>query len=152
VKEGFEDIRRARVLSDVNRCLDNGAIAFCFFVDADLAHIGWIALTKQAKDCFDDLPYSVNFANKQACTGGTVTLPKYEGNRFMQYGYYKRLEYLREKGYLTFRNAVLINNKASQKVHGKFTPTIYAKLYYLRILHWQWWKETPFNPIRLECK
>ena len=141
VKEGFEDIRKVLVFVNVASCLDNGAIAFCFFVGTELAHIGWIALTEQAKNCFDNLPYHVNFTSKQACTGGTVTVPKYQGNGFMQYGYYQRFEYLRERGYTTTRNAVSSNNLISHKAHAKFAPTIYGKAYYIKILWRKWWKE-----------
>lgn len=141
VGEGFDDIRKAQVIVNVKKCLDKGGIAFCFFVGKELAHIGWLAFTENAKRCFDKLPYSVNFNLKQACSGGTVTITKYEGNGFMKYGYYKRFEYCRERGYTTTRNAVAINNIAAQKAHGKFAPTIYAKAYYVQILCWQFWKE-----------
>lgn len=141
VREGFQDIRKAPVIVDVTKCLDNGAIACCFFVGTELAHINWIALTGKAKNSFDIIPYAVNFSAKQACVGGTVTVAKYEGNGFMQYGHYQRLEYLRQRGYTTTRNAVAINNEASQRVYSKFSPKIYAKGYYVQILHWQIWRE-----------
>ena len=76
VKDGFEDIRQAPAWVNVEKCLDNGALAFCFFVDRELAHIGWVGLSEKAKNCFDGLPYHVDFS-RQACTGGTVTMPKY---------------------------------------------------------------------------
>lgn len=44
------NIRHARL------SLDKGAIAFCFFVDGELAHIGWVALSKEAKNTFDHTP------------------------------------------------------------------------------------------------
>ena len=145
VKEGIEDIRRTSVMVNVRKCLDGGAIAFCFFVGQELAHIGWIALSKEAKNCFDILPYRVYFSNRQACTGGTVTLPKYRGKGFMQYGYYKRFQFLQDNGYSTSRNAVERNNKAAQRAHQKFDPKIYAKARYLKFVFLRLWKEVPLD-------
>jgi len=141
-REGFEDIRKCPVLVNVRTCLNKGAIAFCFFIGKELAHIGWIAMDEGAKNTFDNYPYHVDFSNGQACTGGTVTLPKYRGNGFMVYGYFKRLEYLWIKGYKTSRNAVNRDNKVSQKVHAKFNPRILARARYLKIAGLTFWKET----------
>ena len=144
-EEGFEDIRLLPVLVNVRKCLDSGAIAFCFFAGRELAQIGWVALDKEAKNCFDILPYQVDFSNKQACTGGTVTMPKYRGNGFMRYGYYKRFQFLLEKGYSTSRNVVERGNIASQKAHQKFNPRKYARGCYLKVLFLRFWKESPLD-------
>ena len=85
--------------------------------------------------------YTIDFVSKQACVGGTVTLPKYRGNGFMQYGHYQRLEYLRERGYTISRNAVEVNYAASRRVYSKFSLKIYAKVYYVQILRWQIYRE-----------
>ena len=42
---------------NAKRRLDKGAVAFCFFVGQELAHIGWVAKTEEAKNTFDSLPY-----------------------------------------------------------------------------------------------
>jgi hypothetical protein len=125
--------------------LDIGAIALCIFVQRELAHIGWIALTEEAKPYVDDWPYKVDFANKEACTGATLTIPKYRGYGFMEYGYYERFEFLRQMGVVKSRNSVGITNTVSNHVHAKFGPRIYAKARYLRILGLESWKETPLN-------
>ena len=122
-----------------------GGIAFCVFVGPDLAHIGWVAMTEEARRAADNLPYRVDFGNGQACTGGTVTTPKYRGKGLMAYGYFKRLQFLSEKGVRTSRNAVDTSNIASQKVHAKFNPEIYARGHYLKILWWRSWKEKPLT-------
>ena len=83
---------------NARRGLDKGALAFCIFVERELAHIGWVAMTEEAKNTFDSLPYQVDFSNKEACTGGTVTIPKYGGKGLMVYGYFKRLQFLKERG------------------------------------------------------
>jgi hypothetical protein len=127
------------------RCLDKGAVAFLVFVGPELAHIGWMAMTEEAKNTFDWLPYRVDFSNNQACTGGTYTIPKYRGKGLMTYGYYRRFKYLGERGIKTSRNAILVNNVASQKVHAKFEPKISAKARYLKVLWFKYWKEKPLT-------
>jgi hypothetical protein len=130
---------------NTRRGLDKGAVAFCVFVGRELAHIGWVAMTREAKNTFDPLPYHVDFSNGEACTGGTVTLPKYRGNGLMAYGYFQRFRFLRERGILISRNAVARNNVISQRVHAKFNPEIHAKASYLKILLWKYWKEVPIT-------
>jgi len=125
--------------------LAKGGIAFCIFVGPELAHIGWVAMTEEARRGVDALPYHVDFGNGQACTGGTVTTPKYRGKGLMTYGYWRRFQYIGEKGVRISRNAVDTSNVASQKVHAKFNPEIYARARYLKILRWKSWKEKPLT-------
>ena len=139
-RSGFE-CRTYSVYS--RKRLDKGAIAFCFFAGKELAHIGWVALSKEAKNTFDPHPYRVDFANGEACTGGSLTIPKFERRGLMRFGYYKRLEYLRQLGMKRSVNVVNINNIASQKAQAVFKPEIRARAFYLKILWWQVWSETP---------
>lgn len=127
------------------RGLEKGAVAFCFFTDGKLAHTGQVAMSQEAKNTFDSLPYRVDFAHRQACTGGTWTNPRHRGKGLMVYGYFKRFEFLREKGFSSSRNAVDVGNIASHKVHAKFGYKIYAKAHYLKILGRVYWRETPIN-------
>ena len=116
------------------RRLQNGAIAICVFVDGEAAHIGWVALSEEAKKTLDAQRYKVNFANNEASTGGNETVPKFQGKGLMTYGYYLRFEFLRERGIKVSRNAVEKGNMASQKVHSKFGPKIYAEAHSLEVL------------------
>ncbi len=150
VAEGLEDFRSVFVFSP--RSLEKrGAIAFCVYVESELAHIGWIALDEDAKSCIDVLPYSVAFGEGQVCTGGTRTVPKYRGRGLMAYGYYERLEYLRERGYVSSRNAVEVTNVASQKAHARFAPTVYGVGRYRKLLRWSRWKEESLAASGLEA-
>jgi len=128
---------------NARRCLDKGAIAFCIFVDRELAHLAWVAMSEEAKNTFDYLPYHVEFSNKEACTGGAVTIPKYRGKGLLTYSHVKRDNFLSERGIITVRNAVATNNIATQKVQVRDGPSICAKARYLKILWWKFWKETP---------
>lgn len=127
------------------RSLDRGAIAFCIFVDRELAHVAWVAMTKEAKKDIDPLPFQVDFANREACTGGTRTIRKYRGKGLMTYSYWQRFDFLKKKGVIATRNSVATSNIASQRVHTRFNPELYAKARYLKILRWKSWKEMPMG-------
>ncbi|MFC1979902.1 hypothetical protein ACFLVS_03450 [Chloroflexota bacterium] len=132
--------------SDITRIrqgLEKGAIAFCIFVERELAHIGWVAMTEEARNNIDPLPYQVDFSNKEDCAGDVRTISKYQGKGLMTYGLYERSEFLRKKGVIISRFAVAVSNIASRTACAKFDPKIYAKARYLKILRWQSWKETP---------
>ena len=130
----------------MRRRLDRGAIAFCIFIERELAHIGWVALTEEAKELVDAFPYKVDFSNGEACTGGTWTHPKYRGNGLMVYGYFKRFQFLREKGIRVSRNVVAKSNIKSQMAHAKFGPKIRGEARYLKILWRRFWWEKPLTP------
>lgn len=150
VAEGLEDLRSVFVFSR-RHLEERGAIAFCVYVGSELAHVGWVALDEESKRCIDALPYRVAFGERQACTGGTHTLPKYRGRSLMAYGYYERLEYLRERGYVSSRNAVAVTNIASQKAHARFAPTVYGVGRFTKLLWWTNWKEETLAASGLEA-
>ena len=135
------DFRRRFVMA--RRMLDKGAIAFCIFLKGEIAHIGWIALSEEAHKAVDNLPYKVDFLNHEACTGGTQTIPQYRSKGLMAYCYFKRFEFLREKGIVISRNAVAKSNIASQKAQAKFSPRVHAEAKHLKLLWWYFWKEKP---------
>jgi hypothetical protein len=124
---------------------EKGAVAFCVFINGEIAHIAWVGTSKEAKNTFDPSPYHVDFSIGEACTGGTFTVPKYRGLGLMAYVYFKRFEYLRDKGFNVSRNAVAVDNIVSQKVHAKFSPRIRARARHLRLLGLEFWRETPLE-------
>lgn len=144
-REGFEF--RPQVINARKR-LGKRAIAFCIFVGRELANIGWIALTKQAKDSLIELPFKVDFSNKEACTGGAMTAPKYRNTGLMRYNYFKRLEFLNENGRLKDRAAVAKSNIAAQMGVAKISDNIniYAEARFLKLLWWKLWWEKPLTP------
>jgi hypothetical protein len=140
------DFRRRFVRA--RRCLDSGAIAFCVFVGERIVHIGYVGLTEEAKRTVDPLPYRVDFSRKEACTGGTVTVPEYRGKGLMAYGYFKRFQFLLDNGITISRNAVAKDNVSSQRVHAKFGPKTCAEARYLKLFGWRLWRETPVRRSR----
>ena len=125
--------------------LDDGAIAFCFFVGQELAHKGWVALTEKAQKSIAPLPHKVDYSKNEAYCGGTFSNPEFRGNGLMTYGYYKRLQFLREAGRTVSRNTVAKDNIASHKALARLKPTINAQARYLKILGFKFWKETPLQ-------
>ncbi len=134
---------RQRIVKGRER-LNNNAIAFCFFVGNELAHIGWVALDDKAKKAVAPVPFKVAFSEGQACTGGTWTMPQERGKGLMTYSYFKRFGFLREKGFTTSRNAVVKSNIASQKAHAKFGPKVVAEARLLKLFSLTFYSEKKF--------
>lgn len=130
-------------VSNSRERLEKGAIAFCIFIERELASVGWIATTQEAKDSLNEPPYKVDFSNKESCTGSSVTDPKYRGMGLMAYSLFKRFEFLRERGRVRDRAAVAKSNIASKMGGAKVGSQIHAEARYLRILWWESWKERP---------
>ena len=126
------------------KALETGAIAVCVFVQHELAHIGWIALSEEAKPYVDHW-LKVDFANKEACTGCALTIPKYRGTGLQTYGIYLRLDLLRSMGIAKSKASVGIGNVPSQRVHDKFSPELYARVRYFKLFGCDFWKELPIN-------
>ncbi len=139
----YTDIRE--VMFDAETMLDKGAIAICLYIGRNLAHISWLAVNQEARDCVDSLPYEVKFSEKQACTGKTYTDPRYRGQNLMVYGNYLKLQYSREIGMLSLHHAIGVKNIASQKGYKKFNPVIYARGRYLKLFNIKIWKEKPLT-------
>jgi len=125
--------------------LDKGAIAFCIFVDGELASLGWVATTQEAKDSVDRLPYKVDFSNRESCTGASMTNPKYRGMGLMGYNLWKRFEFLGQRGKVRDRAAVAKSNIASQRATMRVRTKIDTEARYLKILWWKSWKEKPLE-------
>ena len=138
--QGFEF--RSLAMNDRKR-LDKGAIAFCIFTGQELASIGWVALTQQAKDSLDEVPLIIGFSNKESYTGSVLTNPKYRQMGLMRYGYFKRLQFIKEKGRLIDRSAVVKSNVASQMSAAKLSGGIYAEARFIKLLWWKFWREKP---------
>jgi len=123
--------------------LDKGAIAFCIFVEQELAYMSWIAMTQEAKEAINEPPYAVNFSEGMACAASTWTRPKYRRMRLNLYGRFRDREFLFEKGIPVQRYSINKRNIASIAGTPKFSSKRYAEARYLKILWWKWWKEKP---------
>jgi hypothetical protein len=98
------------------------------------------AVDALGKNSVDKMPFHVAFDAGQACAGGTYTIHKFRGMGLMGYGYYERFEYLRQRGFTSVRNSVLVSNVTSQKAHAKFEPLIYGVGRHRKVFRWTSWR------------
>jgi hypothetical protein len=122
--------------------LDKGAIACCLYVREEFAHVGWIALNRESQEFITPYPYSVDFENKEACTGGAYTVSRFQGKGLYRYGHYRRLKYLRNKGIETIWDIVDSSNTAVLKVKVEFSQKKYAKARFTKIFGLKFWNKT----------
>lgn len=127
--------------------LGKGALAFCFFVGQELAHVTWVAPNKEAKEEIDYLPFKVNFEAGEVCSGASFTDPRYRGKGLLSHAYSYIFPYLVKAGILKDRFTIEAGNLASQKAHSKFNPVITGKGRYLKILWWESWTEEPMEEV-----
>jgi len=132
-------------VADAREKLESGAIAFCIFVNGELATIGWVAMNERANDSLFQPPFKVNFRTGEAATGGGWTDPRYRAKHIYTYNYYRRLQYLWENGRTVAFAAVLEHNVPGLKMHARFKAGIRGKGTDLRILGRRSWKEMPVN-------
>ncbi len=126
--------------------LSKGAIASCIFVGQELAHIGWIALTQEAKDALNEPPFHVQFADGEASTGQLWTHPQYQRLGLSSYGLAERARLMLEKGIKTERYAVNRRNVPTSSFTAKYDANVCAEGRYLRVLWWKHWTERPLAP------
>lgn len=124
-----------------------GAIAFCIFVDKELAHIGWIACDDTSRRSLEHPPQQIDFLHGEAAGGGVMTVPKYRRQGFMQYNEYKRLEFLGQSGVKRMYGLAGVNNSAPIEASKNLESRIYGEGKYLKLLFWESWKETYFNEL-----
>jgi hypothetical protein len=136
---------RSHVINVTER-LDRGAIAFCVFVERELAHIFWVAMNEEAKDVLGELPYRVDFSKNESTHGDLWTNPKYRGMRLPTYVGFKARQFLWENGKVLLRGPVARGNVAAQRSYANAAPKLYAQGRYLKILWWKSWKEKPLPP------
>jgi len=143
VSDRYEDFRP--YFTNSRQRLNNGAIAQCLYVDNEVGHIIWIALNESAKKSFNDLPYKVNFDNKEMCIGGALTTPNHRGKGLSTYATHLRNRYLKGKG-ITKKIAVIkVGNMIPLRLALSMENRVTTKAYYMRLLGLKIWKEVPID-------
>ncbi len=135
------DFRRRFVKS--RERLGKGAVAFCAFVSGEIANVGWLAPSEQAKRALFDMPLRVDFSDSECYLGGSETVPEYRGKGLMTYNSYRMYRYRSENGIKTARYAMSASNTAARWQASKFEPVTYGRARFMRFLWWKSWKETP---------
>ncbi len=123
--------------------LNKGAIAFCLFVGQELASVTWVAPNRQAKALIDCIPFTVDFAGGEVCSGDSFTDPSYRGKGLLGYTYCHILPYLVRCGIRRDRFSIEVSNTASRTAHARLNPRVTGRGRYLKILFWESWKEQP---------
>ena len=141
VQEGCEDFGLA--IGSSRRRLASGAVAFCAHVDGVLAHVAWIALSEEAKQSFDVLPYRVAFDRGEGCSGGSWTFPRYRGRGIYRYVMGWRLSYLQSRGCTLCRNATLADNVPAIRGQEVFPHRVIGMAHVRRLFGRMRWTEYP---------
>ena len=143
----FSDFRLSH--HNARERLDKGAMALCIFIGSELAYINWTATTEASKKTFNDIPYKVNFGNKEVVSGGESTEPKYRRKGLSKYGHLLKDRFLKDMGVNKKHATISKSNLISMKAKSGFGHRVYAKGRYIKILGWKLWKETPISPPKL---
>ena len=127
------------------RRLDGGAVAVCLFVGDELAHIGWVAMSKEAADSLGEPPVMVDFHGGEGFRGDVWTNPNFRRLGLHAYGNFKRLEFMLDKGLVVSRGAIAKSNTVALQTNEKLGAEVYAEGRYLRVLWWRSWREEPLT-------
>ena len=138
-----EDFRSYYVNS--RKQLDNGVIALCVYTGKEIGFACWFALNEKAKKTFNDIPYRVDFENKQSCSGGYLTPARHRRKGFMTYAVHLQNRYLQEKGIVLDKSIIKTGNSISIQSSYGFGYRFTAKARYFKFLWWKFWRETPVD-------
>lgn len=146
VADGFEPLSQGGIHRER---LKRGAIAFCMFVERELCHISWVAMSKQAKDIGTVVPFPVDFSNNEAYLGWTAKNPKHLriSHGFSVYVYFQVMQFLRQRGITVCRFRVRKRNTIAQNSLAKKMGILpYGEGLYLKLFLWKIWREKPLTP------
>ncbi len=143
--ERISDTRRdfREIVPRARRALDSGAVAFCLYCGREVAHVGWLATSREGRRALDRLGYEVPFERGEGWTGAAFTVPRFRNRGLLAYSCLRRFEFLADSGIAISRAAVATDNTASHHVTMQFQPRVYAIGHQLRILSWRRWTERP---------
>ncbi len=144
ISEGFGINAYYSGIKAIKERISKGAILYSFFVDKELAHTSWIALTEKAKEDMDPLVYTISFQN-EVCAGDSRTIEKYQGLGIYGYVWAKIFHDLNERGINKVKFAVLNDNIAPQRGQKKLGSIKYGKLRYLKLFKKEFYKENKIN-------
>lgn len=123
------------------RALDRGAVAFCLYNGREVAHVGWLTTSQQARRALDPLAFEIRFEAGECWLGAVYTVPRFRNRGLLTYSALRRFGYVRDAGFTICRSAVERNNAASNRVQARFEPRIYATGRLLKFFGRRLWKE-----------
>jgi len=128
---------------NARKSLDNGAVAFCAFVNREIAHVSWAALTERARRTLFDVPLRADFSDGECCVGRSETVAEYQGKGLMTYVTYRMYRFRIENGIRTERLATASGNSAARWMAAKFESETYGRARFRKLLWWKSWREMP---------
>lgn len=137
-RDDFRDLVPA-----ARRALDAGAVALCLYHGRDVAHVGWLATTQEARRSLDPLAFEVRFDQAESWLGAVYTVPQFRNLGLLTYSALRRFAWVREAGFHLSRSAVETDNAASNRVQMRFDPRVYATAHLLKVCGRRRWSEAP---------
>ncbi|MBN1857166.1 MAG: hypothetical protein JW846_09475 [Dehalococcoidia bacterium] len=131
------------VMPWTRRALARGAATLCLYHGQEVAHVGCVATSPEAREAIDWLPFDVQFDGGEALLGAVYTVPRHRGRGLLTYSTLRRLDYLRGAGFHTCKVAIATNNDHSNRSQIRLKSRIYAVGRLFRLLKWQRWSERP---------
>jgi len=125
-------------ISSFSKRLGQGQIAFCIFVEKDLANSCWAVMNSNVK--IDPPLRDINY-KEDAYLWNDVTAPQYRRLGLYTYGSLKGLQYLKEMGKSRGILAIRKDNEPAIRTQKKLGLEICGEGNYLRLFMWTFWKE-----------
>ena len=122
--------------------LDREVLLWCVFVDKELAHRCWVAMSNEASEYVDPFPLLTD-CERGAVVGKGTTTPKYRRLGIYTYVRSKVYQYLKEEGRPNAKLSVRKDTIASQKAQARLGSRIYGEGFHLKLLFWECWKHKP---------
>jgi len=137
VENGFQDVRR--VIRPAARRLRRGAICVGVFIDREIAHVEWLALSEEVRRAVFSTPCYVDFAGGEAAWGGAHTVSRYRGKGVFQYGMACALRYCHEHGHRALVGVTAVGNAPSVSGQTPYAPRVRVRLRHdCRLLRCKW--------------
>lgn len=151
-KEQIEDVIRegfdiSYIAGDRRfKLINKNFLEFLVFVEKELAAIGLIAITEEAKNTFNPQRYKVDFANGEVCGGAVFTIPRFMAKNLVTYLVYSSCEYLAQTDKKVLKSIIETKNTTMQKIIKKVYPDcqVSTRAHYLRIFGLKFWRERPY--------
>jgi hypothetical protein len=122
--------------------LDQGAIAFCTFVNTEFAAASWIVPSQQVQNRGHFIPIKIDYCEHEACTRGAWVAPKYRGLGLYRYHNRNRNLILAQMGIKKLRGTVDYTQKVGIAMSMALGYRIYGTARLVKILFWKFWKES----------
>lgn len=119
---GYEDVRH--VIRTAARWLRRGAVCVSVFVNREIAHVEWLALSEDVRKAIFPTPCYVDFAGGEAAWGGAHTVDRHRGEGVFQYGMACALHYCHERGYRALIGATAVGNAPSMHGQTPYAPRV----------------------------